>query len=93
MLTSGYLYLFDLIKIHHFAYLNTIFARGGGVQARLPENSSDNVFCPTFFHSFTVVFINGIFQNYDFPRFQRGSGGPTFPWGSQMLFSIETNRT
>ena len=41
------------------------------------------------FYSFTVVFINGLFQNYKFPRFQRGFGGPTFPWGSQMLIYIE----
>ena len=46
-----------------------------------------------FFYSFTVVFINGLFQKYNFPRFQRGSGGPTFALGSQMLISIETHRT
>ena len=39
------------------------------------------------------MFINGLFQNYNFPKLYRGSEGPTFPWGSQMLISIETQRS
>ena len=51
-------------KIRHTAFRSiiTIFARG--VQARLPENSSYNVFLVlNLFYRFTVVFINGLFQN------------------------------
>ena len=51
-----------------------IFARV--VQARLPENSSDNVFCLFLSSTFTVLqwLINGLFKkNYNFTTF-RGRG-------------------
>ena len=60
------------------------FLPGGGVQARLPENSIFLVL--NLFYSFTMVYFK---QNYNFPRFQRGSnifqGGPTFSRG-EMLY-------
>ena len=40
---------------------------GGGVQARLPDNSIFLVL--NLFYSFTMVYFK---QNYKFPRFQRG---------------------
>ena len=59
---------------------------GGGGQARLPENSSDNVFLVlNLFYSFTVVYqwfismktiISRGFRGG--PTFSRGGGGPTF---------------
>ena len=56
---------------------------GGGVQARLPENSIFLVL--NLFYSFTMVYFK---QNYNFPRFQRGSnnfqGGPTFSRGEML---------
>ena len=68
-----------------------IFARG--VQARLPENSSDNVLCffsPQLILQFTVVyprFISKetiIFQGFrGGPKFSRGE--PTFPSGSDFF--------
>ena len=59
------------------------FCQGGGVQARLPENSIFLVL--NLFYSFTMVSFK---QNYNFPRFQRGSnifqGGPTFSRGEML---------
>ena len=82
-----------------------IFARV--VQARLPENSSNNVsvfFCPQllqFYSGLSMVYFKEI---YNFSRF-RGEGGSNlfqgvklFPWGRgwgrgvQMLI-LETHRT
>ena len=70
-----------------------IFARV--VQARLPENSSDNGFCLFF----SMVYFK---ENYNFTRFRRGGGGPTYSRGGgggggaglgvQMLI-LETHRT
>ena len=55
------------------------FCRGGGVQARLPENSSDNFFSPQLYRGCPIVISNKtiIFR-----------GG-----GVQMLISIETHIT
>ena len=53
-----------------------IFARV--VQARLPENSSDNgfcLFCPQllqFYSGFSMVYFK---ENYNFTRFPGGGGG------------------
>ena len=51
-------------------------ARGGGVQARLPEYSSDAFFIPQlilqFYSELSMVYFK---ENYNFPRVQRG---PTF---------------
>ena len=52
-----------------------IFARG--LQARLPENSSDNVF---FFFPQLLLFYRGLLmvyfkENYNFTRFRGGGGG------------------
>ena len=61
------------------------FARGGGgVQARLPENSSDNFFSPQHYRGCPMVISNItiIFNIF------RGGGG-----GVQMLISIETHIT
>ena len=58
-----------------------IFARV--VQARLPENSSNNGFCLFFlnFYSFTVAF-QWFISNYKFTRFRGGGGGyPTYSRG------------
>ena len=70
-----------------------IFVRGVGVQALLPENSFDNVFCSPqlilqFYSGLSMVYFK---ENYNFHRFQRGSnifqgvhlfpGGPTFSRG------------
>ena len=52
-----------------------------GVQARLPENSSDNIFFLSpqfilqFYNDLSMVYLT---ENYNFPRFQRG---PTFSRG------------
>ena len=79
-----------------------IFARM--VQARLPENSSDNgfclFFCPQllqFYSGFSMVYFK---ENYNFTRFRGGGGGcPTYSGGGggrglevQMLI-LETHRT
>ena len=82
-----------------------IFARV--VQARLPENSSSNVFvffCPQllqFYSGLSMVYFKEI---YNFTRFRGGGGGGSdlfqgvklFPWGwgrgVQMLI-LETHRT
>ena len=59
-----------------------IFARV--VQARLPENSSDNgfcLFCPQllqFYSGLSMVYFK---ENYNFTRF-RGGGGQTFSRGA-----------
>ena len=70
-----------------------IFARV--VQARLPENSSDNgfrLFCPQllqFYSGLSMVYFK---QNYKFTRFRGGGGGPIYSrgggrsWGSKCLF-------
>ena len=66
-----------------------IFARV--VQARLPENSSDNGFC-LFFSMFYFK------ENYNFTRFRGGGGCPTYSRGGggglgvQMLI-LETHRS
>ena len=61
----------------------------GGVQVQLPENSSDVFLCFTYFTVLQRVSNGYLKENYNFPRFQRGSnifqGG-----GVQMLVSIET---
>ena len=72
------------------------------VQARLPENSSDNVFCLfcpqllQFYSGLSMVYFK---ENYNFTRI-RGGGGPTYSRGGgggrglgvQMLI-LETHRT
>ena len=76
---------------------------GGGVQARRPENSLDNV---VFFGpQLNLQFTEGVQwfyyrETYTFPRTQRGTnvfqgggGGPTFSRGVQLLISIETHIT
>ena len=66
-----------------------IFARV--VQARLPENSSDNGFCLFF----SMVYFK---ENYNFTRFRGGGGVQPIPGGGgrglgvQMLI-LETHRT
>ena len=53
------------------------------VQARLPENSSDNVFCHfcpqllQFYSGLSMVYFK---ENYNFTRFG-GGGGPTYSRG------------
>ena len=57
-----------------------IFARV--VQARLPENSSDDVlclFCPQLLQFYSVLMVY-VKENYNFTRFSRG-GGPTYSGG------------
>ena len=54
------------------------------VQARLPENSSDNGFCPQilqFYSGLSMVYFK---ENYNFTRF-RGGGGPF--WRKWVLYS------
>ena len=66
-----------------------IFARV--VQARLPENSSDNGFVFFLSSTFTVLqwLFNGLFQrNYNFTRFRGRGVCPTYSggegvWGSK----------
>ena len=71
-----------------------IFARV--VQARLPENSSDNgfcLFCPQllqFYSGLSMVYFK---ENYNFTRFRGGGGSNLFQggggvggWGSKCLF-------
>ena len=73
-----------------------IFARG--VQARLPENNSDNVFFFFFvlnFYNFTVAYQCFFFkENYNFTSFRGGGGGvvsnifqesPTYSRGSNFF--------
>ena len=78
-----------------------IFARV--VQARLPENSSDNVFClfcPQLLQFYSGLSMVNFKENYNFTRFRGGGGGagPTCSrgggWGLgvQMLI-LETHRT
>ena len=63
-----------------------IFARV--VQARLPENSSNNVFvffCPQllqFYSGLSMVYFKEI---YNFTRFRGGGGGPTYSKGSNFF--------
>ena len=63
-----------------------IFAGGGvgWVQARLPENRSDNFFSPQLYRGCPIVISN---KTIIFNIF-RGGGG-----GVQMLISIETHIT
>ena len=58
------------------AQIHEFFARGGGVHARLPENSSDNVFflSPQLILQFYSGLLMVCFKaNYIFSKFQRGS--------------------
>ena len=64
-----------------------IFARV--VQARLPENSSNNVFvfffCPQllqFYSGLSMVYFKEI---YNYTRFRGGGGGPTYSKGSNFF--------
>ena len=77
-----------------------IFARM--VQARLPENSSDNgffcLFCPHFLQFYSGLSIVYFKENYNFTRFRGGGGGggvvqpiPGRGAGVQMLI-LETHR-
>ena len=72
-----------------------IFARVA--QARLPENSSDNVFCPQLLQLYSGLSMVYFKENYNFTRFQGGGGaGPTYfrggrGLGVQMLI-LETHR-
>ena len=64
----------------------------GGVQARRPENSLDNVF---FSSQLILQFTEEVQlfyyrENFTLPRIQRG---PTFSRGVQVLISIETHIT
>ena len=78
-----------------------IFARV--VQARLPENSSNNVFvffCPQllqFYSGLSMVYFKEI---YNFTRFRGGGGSDLFqgvklfPWGREVqMLILETHRT
>ena len=79
-----------------------IFARV--VQARLPENSYDNVFClfcPQLLQFYSGLSMVHFKENYNFTRFRGGGGGgPTYSRGRgggrglgvQMLI-LETHRT
>ena len=82
------------------------FYQGGGVQARQPENSLNNVFLLLFFSPQLILqFTEGVQwfyyrDNYTFPRIQGGSnifqgeGVQLFPGGGvQMLISIEIHIT
>ena len=66
---------------------------GGGVQARLPENNSDNVFSPQLI----LQFYSGVYQWFIskllFSKVSEGVRGANISMGSQMLMSIETLRT
>ena len=53
-----------------------VFARV--VQARLPENSSDNVFflfCPQLLQFYSGLSMVHFKENYNFTRFRGGGGG------------------
>ena len=83
-----------------------IFARG--VQARLPENSSDSVcfFCPQLLLFYSDLLMVYFKESYNFSEVEKGvqhfPGGPNFfqggvklfpeGWGVQMLI-LETHRT
>ena len=75
-----------------------IFARV--VQARLPENSSDNVFClfcPQLLQYYSGLSMVYFKENYNVTRFRGGGGGPTYSKGGggrvfKMLI-LETHRT
>ena len=87
------------------ARIQECFFRGGGVQARWPENSLDNVF---FFFFFLVLNLfnslqrgsNGFITEKTI-LFHESRGGPIFSRGSnffqgggvQVLISIETHIT
>ena len=56
------------------------------VQARLPENRSDNVFClfcPQLFQFYCGLSMVYFKENYNFTRFRGGGGegGPTYSRG------------
>ena len=62
-----------------------IFARS--VQARLPENSSDNVFflsCPQLLLFYSGLLMVYFKENYNLTRF-RGGGGQHFPGGPNLF--------
>ena len=56
------------------------------VQARLPENSSDNGFCLFF----SMVYFK---ENYNFTRFRGVGGCPTYSRGGVQMLILETHRT
>ena len=61
------------------------FRQGEGIQARLPENDSDNVF---FSPQLIIQFCSGLSmvhlkKTLKLPRFQRGSN--IFQWGSNIF--------
>ena len=63
-----------------------IFARV--VQARLPENSSNNVFvffCPQLLQFCSGLSMVHFKEIYNFTRFRGGGGGPTYSKGSNFL--------
>ena len=72
------------------------------VQARLPENSSDNVFvffCPQllqFYSGLSMVYFK---ENYNFTRFRGGGGSNLFRGGGEggglgvQMPILETHRT
>ena len=78
-----------------------IFARV--VQARLPENSSDNGFCLLLSSTFTVLqwLFNGLFQRKKIIILQGfgGGGGPIYSRGGEgqglgvQMLILETHRT
>ena len=68
---------------------------GGGVPGPTARNSSDNVFFQLilqFYNGLSMVYYK---ENYDFPRFQRGSnifqGVEHFPGGSNFFQGVGLN--
>ena len=79
------------VRIQEF--LSGVGGGGGGVQARRPENSIENVFF--LFFSQLLLFMDGVQwfyyrENYTIPRIQRGSnifqGVQLFPQGPNANF-------
>ena len=68
-----------------------IFARG--VQGRLPENSSDNVFffffCPQLLLFYSVLLMVYFKENYNFTRCRGGEGCPTFSRRAQPFPGVK----
>ena len=66
------------------------------VQARLPENSSDNVFCLfcprllQFYRCLSMVYFK---ENYNFTRFRGGGGGGGGGGPGVQMLILETHRT